>query len=215
LLQLNSGYPLAVANFSRDVAPGTSVENLTIQTVGAMAALAGALSQAEKLAAQQAIQAERLAQNALTAEAIAQKAAAASAVPGKFGAADVAFGLTRPDGKAGALLSFAGEAQPGTRAPLSEGTRQLAIGAERNAAIAADTLDFAKDTLRKTGGRLRFSLAGFDVQEALTPGSPTYSSITSQEFRGVLKNAEILARTSFYDAKGVDITQEILRAVLK
>ena len=213
LRQLNSGGSLAVANFSRNVAPGTSVENLTLQTVGAITATAGVLGQVERLAAQDAALAESFAQKALTAEAAAQKAATAGAVPGKFGPADVAFGLTRPDGKAGGLVEFAGEAVPGTRAPLGGATRELELGALRDASIARDTLNFARETLGKSGGRLRFNLAGFDVQSALKPGSPAYGSITSREFRGILQDADLLAKTSFYDAKGVDITQTILQLV--
>jgi len=84
LRQLTAGGPLAVANYSRNVAPGTSVENLTLLTVGAIAGGVGALGQAEKLVAQDAVQAEAFAQKAIAAEELAQKIAAeAAAAPGK------------------------------------------------------------------------------------------------------------------------------------
>ncbi len=137
----------------------------------------------------------------------AQKVATA----GKFGAEDVAFGIARPGGTPGVLAKFAGEAQPATRATLSEATRALALGPERNVAIAEDTLKFAQQRLQETGGRVRFNLTGFDVQQALSPGSPNYNSVTSVEFRGILNNAELRGRTSFYDPKGVDVTQQILQ----
>ncbi|MGH7269190.1 MAG: hypothetical protein ACREJ3_02065, partial [Polyangiaceae bacterium] len=84
-----------------------------------------------------------------------------------FTANDVAFGLARANGKVGALVDFAGEAIPGTRAPLSEATRALPLGAGRNAAIAQDTVQFAESTLRQTGGYLRFNLSGFSISGVL------------------------------------------------
>ena len=49
LRQLNAGSQGAVANFSRDVAPGTAVENLTLGLVEAATALAGALAAVARL----------------------------------------------------------------------------------------------------------------------------------------------------------------------
>jgi RHS repeat-associated protein len=131
--------------------------------------------------------------------------------PGTFGAEDVAFGLARAEGQAGALVKFAGKAVPGTRAPLSEMTRSLAGKPGYYMAIAKDTLKYARELIQQTGGRLRFSLKGFNPKEALTPGTKNYSSITSEELRGILKDPFLRSRTSFYDAGGIDVTSEILQ----
>lgn len=135
----------------------------------------------------------------------------ASGEPGSFGSEDVAFGLARPGGQPGALVRFAGEAIPGTRASLSEATHALPLGPERNLSIASDTLAFARQTIQGTGGRLRFNLTGFNAQEALTPGSPTYGSITSAEFRGILSDSVLRGKTVFYDPTGADVTKQILK----
>ena len=131
--------------------------------------------------------------------------------PGNFGPEDVAFGLARPEGESGVLLKFAGKAEPGTRAPLSEAASFTAPGPAKNLAIANDTLAFAREVIRRTGGSIRFNLKGFDVQEAITPGSKTYNSVTSAEFRGILNDVELAPRTSFYDPKGADVTKQILQ----
>ncbi|WP_437793358.1 SpvB/TcaC N-terminal domain-containing protein [Sorangium sp. So ce693] len=49
LRQLNGGAALAVANFSRDIAPGTAVENLTLQSVNVLSAGVGVLAAAAPL----------------------------------------------------------------------------------------------------------------------------------------------------------------------
>jgi RHS repeat-associated protein len=113
-------------------------------------------------------------------------------------------------GQAGELLRFAGEAIPGTRAPLSEATSMMAPGVGKNLAIAKDTLGFARQTLQGSGGRLRFNLNEFNTQQAVTPGSPTYGSVTSAEYRGILGDAFLRGRTSFY-SNGADVTAQILR----
>jgi hypothetical protein len=51
LRQLNAGAPLAVAQFSRDFAPGTSIENLTMLTVEAKTGATTVLSAAARLSA--------------------------------------------------------------------------------------------------------------------------------------------------------------------
>jgi RHS repeat-associated protein len=132
--------------------------------------------------------------------------------PGHFGPEDLAFGLARPGGQRGVLLEFAGEAVPGTGARLSDSTSFMAPGPARNAAIAADTLRFAKDTLTETGGRLRFNLQGFDPVEAITPGSANYESVTSAEFRGVLDDPFLRSRSNFY-SNGQDVTDATIKAV--
>lgn len=73
--QLNGQPGVGVANFSRDVAPGTSVENLTSHAVSAMTGLAGVVSAFGTDAAQAAIAAERAVQKFAEAQAIAEKAA--------------------------------------------------------------------------------------------------------------------------------------------
>jgi len=50
LRALTAGAPLAVAQFSREQAPGTSIENLTLQSVEALGAAASAFSAAARLA---------------------------------------------------------------------------------------------------------------------------------------------------------------------
>ncbi|MBN4049925.1 RHS repeat-associated core domain-containing protein, partial [bacterium AH-315-M10] len=142
------------------------------------------------------------------------RAATRRGVPGKFGAEDVAFGLTSVERQPGNLVRFAGEATLGTRAPLSKATRGLASGTRRNLAIAAETVDFAGKTLQRTGGRLRFNVTGFDVRQALTLGSRHFNSVTSAELRGVLQDAVLRGKTDFF-RRGVDVTEEILRAGLR
>jgi hypothetical protein len=124
--------------------------------------------------------------------------AAAPAAEGAFTSADVAFGLTRANGVAGSLVRFAGNATLGTRAPLSAATAALAPGAARNASIAKDTLAYATSILRQTGGKLRFNLEGFSISGATTPGSATFNSVTSAEYRGILADAFLKAQTVFY-----------------
>ena len=82
--------------------------------------------------------------------------------------------------------------------------------AARNAAIAGDTLNFARCTLQQTGGRLRFNLDGFSRTRALKPGSAQYGSVTSAEFRGVLNDPFLKSRVNFYEG-GVDVTSRVLR----
>jgi hypothetical protein len=131
-------------------------------------------------------------------------------VVGAFSKTDVAFGLTRVSGQSGVLVKFAGDAVPGTSAPLSEATYIMASGEAKNFAIAQDTLAFGKQTIEQTGGQLRFSLQGFDVEQALTPRSTMYNSVTSIEFRGILSDTLLMNKTNFY-RNGVDVTEEILR----
>ena len=83
-------------------------------------------------------------------------------------------------------------------------------GEERNYAIAVDTLRFAERTLRETGGRLRFTLEGFNRAEALREGSPTFGSVTSAEFRGILNNQFLRQRTDLFD-KGKNVTKEVFK----
>jgi RHS repeat-associated protein len=131
--------------------------------------------------------------------------------PGQFGSEDVAFGLARARGRPGLLVNFGGQATLGTRAPLSEATRALAPGPARNAAIAGDTLGFARSTLQQTGGRLRFNLEEVSVRQALTRGSSQYNSVTSAELRGVLNDSFLRGRADFYRG-GANVTSDVLNA---
>jgi RHS repeat-associated protein len=135
---------------------------------------------------------------------------AARGTPTNFGSEDVAFGLAKPHGEAGALVRFGGEASLGTSAPLSGATSEL-TGLSKIVGVARDTLNYARKTLQKTGGKLRFSLKGFSIEDALNPLSSTYNSITSIEFRGVLADPYLRSRTVFYDAKGADVTNLVLK----
>ena len=131
--------------------------------------------------------------------------------PGSFSSSDVAFGVARPNGRPGGLVAFAGEATPGTRAPLSESTSMMAPGTAKNSAIARETAAFAKQTIQQTNGQLRFNLDGFDAAQALSPGSPNYGSVTSAEFRAVVNDSFLRANTKFYRGEQ-DVTAEILGA---
>ncbi len=133
--------------------------------------------------------------------------------PGKFSDKDVTFGLSRAEGKPGALVEFSGNATPGTRAELSEEARKLPFNSlERSEAVARDTITFARNALRQSGGQLRFSLKGFSVEEALTPGSKNFHQITSAELRGVLTDPFFSGRVHFYNEKGEDVTAKTIQA---
>ncbi|MGH7804655.1 MAG: hypothetical protein ACREQJ_09930, partial [Candidatus Binatia bacterium] len=141
--------------------------------------------------------------------------------PGKFSDKDVAFGLARGvDGKeVGALEKFKGKAEippPGIVSRLGPDSQKKFSQAgfdsiERNGIIAEGTIAFAKEQLGKTGGQLRFSLRGFSVEQALTPGSQQFHRITSAELRGILSDPFFSGRVQFYDANGKDVTAQTLR----
>jgi hypothetical protein len=134
--------------------------------------------------------------------------------PGTFPKEDVAFGIARPGGRSNVLVEFAGEATPGTRAPLSVATSSMASGEEKNAAIAVDTLRFAENLLREHGGRIRFNLEGFSIADAINEKSPNFWKVTSAEFRGILNNAFLKSRTDFFD-KGIDVTERVHKEAVR
>jgi hypothetical protein len=149
------------------------------------------------------------------------KADATGVGPGNFSEKDVGFGLARGiDGKeVGALEKFKGKAEippPGIVSRLGPDS-QKKFGQtkfdsiERNSIIAEGTIAFAKEQLGRTGGQLRFSLRGFSVQQALTPGSDNFRRITSAELRGILSDPFFSGRVKFYDANGKDVTAQTLR----
>jgi hypothetical protein len=96
--------------------------------------------------------------------------------PGKFTNKDAALGVK--DG----LKQFAGDAKLGINQPTPNGLWQA----------ITDMIDGTVED----GGKVRFNLDGFDAKQALDPGSPNYSSYTSQEFRYVVQN--YLNETVFY-----------------
>jgi hypothetical protein len=83
---------------------------------------------------------------------------------GQFGPNDVAYGVASSGDRSSLLSKFAGEAERGTAVELSPSTRSLPLGPARNLSVARDTLRYARDTLERTGGKLRFNLDGVDVQ---------------------------------------------------
>src|SRR5262249_1165399 len=111
--------------------------------------------------------------------------------PGNFGPDDVVFGLSKGDPKTGPLGKFAGKALNAARPdqlPISQSARNPAGSLTKgavNEGIARETVAAAKGILNASGGKLRFSLDGFDTSEALTPGSKNFDAVTSFEFRKV------------------------------
>jgi RHS repeat-associated protein len=122
-------------------------------------------------------------------------------LPGTFGAEDVALGITNKG-----LVEFAGKAARGTllRAARDPDVEILADAIVRDAA----------EHISQTGGRIRFSLKGFDIKAALEPNNDIFRRITSGEFRAVLRDPATRARTIFYEASGKAITGEELFAKL-
>jgi RHS repeat-associated protein len=59
-----------------------------------------------------------------------------------------------------------------------------------------DAIKGGIDDVVKNGGKIRFNLDGFRIQDALDPASKHYNSVTSQEFRYVLDNH--MSSTVFY-----------------
>jgi hypothetical protein len=117
--------------------------------------------------------------------------------PGTFGAEDVALGITKQG-----LVEFAGKAERGTllRAARDPDVETLAEAVVRDAV----------ERISQTGGRIRFSLKGFDIKSALNPASDIFKRITSGEFRAVLRDPATRARTTFYEASGNAISGDKL-----
>ena len=134
-------------------------------------------------------------------------AKADTGVPGNFPSKDVVFGLSVGDPKKGPVAKFAGNALNAANPdhlPLS-GAATTPDG------IATETVAAARTVLTASGGTLRFSLAKFNVDEALTPGSEHFNTTTSIEFRRVLTDPFFRGRVRFYDDKGIDITDSIVK----
>jgi RHS repeat-associated protein len=135
-------------------------------------------------------------------EARASKAPAeqpsTAAGPGSFGAEDVALGVTKEG-----LKEFAGQAKRGTEFDLASRDPQVET-------LAEGCVREAFESVSKTGGNIRFSLKGFDIKAALDPTSPIFKRTTPGEFRAIMRDPALRARTVFYDASGKAVSGETL-----
>src|SRR5690606_17305513 len=117
---------------------------------------------------------------------------------GQFSRNDVVLGRTKIDDNAHALDDFAGEAVTGNQLPVDP--YPLLEGESLTEGLARNVLKAAREHVDTTGGRIRFNLAGVDLDVAFGKEVPT---TTSAELRGILNDPELLKRTDFFDEAGI------------